>query len=577
MELPCLPLKSMLEPPKLLRRPLPPKILPVIKRRSPSPRQRGSTPSYEQQQIQEMCVLNEEHNRSKVLEATSTVENTNPPSEGMYIKGKLSFCQVFGVLPTCFPFLEQWIYDQRAPTPAASRLNSDDFPPHWSSLVALNHIQSQHKYPITEQTQHGELMHRGHSDLPLKRRYKHPLTSDNEDTQRHLPAPEFTFNDFIARSAYQTGSVKELLSKPLISSEHYNTIEDNIVKLQQKIQDKVHKVLLSPSNIPKVSQRIPLQQLALEKQQETMKKAAEIMGTIGEDAVHPLYSSQLMKNGKSLYQEQSKIVETYCDLAILESLVNGGHALSLKAYFISKLPDLKPLYTTLLRLNLSFNEFWQFPSEVYRLQLLEFLTLRNNPIKEIAYGIHSLKNLRTLIVSFCSLSSLPEGLFLLPYLQLLDVSYNNIKSIPNEIANVRALEFLNVEGNSLPALPCGALKLKLKQLRVSNNRMHPLFWRENSHIQPQKLLDLAVMSFVRNNLFHHFPDISSQAKETLVKVKVCDCCRGVLSGEGLRFIRPCEKIFGIRKLPFMFHSCSPSCYRNFMSQTESLSQYLYET
>nr|DBA32993.1 TPA: hypothetical protein GDO54_000731 [Pyxicephalus adspersus] len=107
--------------------------------------------------------------------------------------------------------------------------------------------------------------------------------------------------------------------------------------------------------------------------------------------------------------------------------------------------------------------------------------------------------------------------------------------------------------------------------------MHPLFWGENTHIQPQSLLDLAAMAFAKKSLFLYYADIPSEAKEILQKVKVCDCCRGALSGEGLRFIRPCEKIFGIRKLPFMFHTCSPSCYKSFMSQTESLTKHLYES
>ncbi|XP_068121313.1 leucine-rich repeat-containing protein 63 [Hyperolius riggenbachi] len=550
MDLPCMSEKSMLEPPKLLRRPLPPKILPSLKVHRTTAKEKGSLLSYDQQHVQETSVANRD-----VL-STIPVEKTTLRCE-------------------------DWVLEQSAPTPAASRLSNDDFPVHWNNLGILSHLQEQHKYAISEQTQCGEFKHSGPADFPLTRRHKHALknnvnspSSASDDARQRFPAPEFTFNDIIARTAYQTGRMIELLSKPMISSGHYSSMEDSIARLQQKIQDKVHNVLLSPTNIPEVSKRIPMHQLILEHQQAMMKGVAE---GAGEDSICQLYNSQTLKNPESLYKGQNDMLETYCELAVLECLVNGGHALSLKAYFISILPDMTPLYNTLYYLNLSFNEFYQFPTEVYRLEHLESLKLRNNPIKEIPFGIHNLKKLRTLVVSFCSLSSLPAGVFLLPYLQVLDVSYNNISSIPNDISNLRALEFLNVEGNSLPALPCGALRLRLKQLRVSNNHMHPLFWRQNTHIHPQKLLDLAAMSFAKNNMFQYFKDIPSKAKEILLKVKVCDCCRGVLSGEGLRFIRPCEKIFGIRKLPFMFHACSPHCYRSFMSQTESLTDLLYES
>ena len=53
----------------------------------------------------------------------------------------------------------------------------------------------------------------------------------------------------------------------------------------------------------------------------------------------------------------------------------------------------------------------------------------------------------------------------------------------------RRLRELNVEGNQLPALSYGCLKLpNLKYLRVRNNFMHPLFWKESTQNQPQVYL-----------------------------------------------------------------------------------------
>lgn len=556
MELPCLPLKSTLEPPKLLRRPLPPKILPALSGKRPNPNQKtGTPPFYTQENQAEFSLLQSSNHENNISN---------------YVMEKMDV------------LTENWIFDQQAPTPAASRLHSDDYPLHWNDISILRRNQGTHKYSISEQTQDVPLMHSGPADFPSKRRHKervaNALSNENDSPTYQLPPPEFTFNDIIAKSDHHAGNLSDLLRKQTVSRLHYRIMEDNIVRLQQKTQEKVHSVILSSYNLPEISKRIPPRlQLALEQQQSMLKDEENIhMQSMRDDSIHQLFKSQKLQNSQTLCDEQSRILATHCDLAMLECLVNGGHALSLKAYFISKLPDLAPLYSSLFYLNLSFNEFWQFPTQVYNLENLESLKLRNNPIKEIPYGIHKLKKLKTFIISFCSLSSLPAGLFLLPHLQVLDVSYNDITSIPNDISNLRTLELLNVEGNSLPALPCGALKLKLKHLRVGNNRMHPLFWRENTHIQPQRLQDLAAMSFTKNNTFHYFAAIPSEVKQTLQNLTVCDCCRGVLSGDGLRFIRPCEKIFGIRKLPFMFHACSPTCYRSFMCQTESLTHHLYE-
>ncbi|KAM4046879.1 leucine-rich repeat-containing protein 63 isoform 1-T2 [Anomaloglossus baeobatrachus] len=556
MELPCLPLKSLLEPPKLLRRPLPPKILPALSGRRPySSQKSGSPPCYKQEDEPEISFLQRSN-------------HGNNTSNNVMEKMDL--------------LTENWILDHEAPTPAASRLHSDDYPLHGHNMSTLSGNHGPHKYAISEQTQDVELMHSGPADFPSKRRHKqrvvNVLSCENESPSYHLPPPEFTFNDIIVKTDQHSGYVSDLLRKQTVSKLHYRIMEDNIARLQQKMQEKVHSVVLSSHHLPEISKRIPPRlQLALEQQRAMIKVEEDInLQNLREDSIHQLFKSQKLQNSQTLYDEQSKILATHCDLAMLECFVNGGHALSLKAYFISKLPDLTPLYNSLFYLNLSFNEFWQFPSEVYNFEYLESLKLRNNPFKEIPHGIHKLKRLRTLIVSFCSLSSLPAGLFLLPFLQVLDVSYNNITSIPNDIYNLRALEFLNVEGNSLAALPCGALKLKLKHLRVGNNRMHPLFWSENTHIQPQRLMDLAAMSFGKNNMFRYFTAIPSEVTHILQNLTVCDCCRGVLSGEGLRFIRPCEKIFGVCKLPFLFHACSPSCYRSFMCQTESLT-HLYDS
>ncbi|XP_007889935.1 leucine-rich repeat-containing protein 63 isoform X2 [Callorhinchus milii] len=137
------------------------------------------------------------------------------------------------------------------------------------------------------------------------------------------------------------------------------------------------------------------------------------------------------------------------------------------------------------------------------------------------------------------------------------------------------LQFLNAEGNELFALPQGLLKLHLKQIRLEGNFLHPLLWKENSQNKPQKLSHLAARVFTRNNLQQHYTDIPKDIQNILNRATVCDCCGGPMYGSGLRIIRPCRKIFGIENLPFLFHSCSPSCKAHFMMQTESLINVIY--
>ena len=54
----------------------------------------------------------------------------------------------------------------------------------------------------------------------------------------------------------------------------------------------------------------------------------------------------------------------------------------------------------------------------------------------------------------------------------------------------------------------------------------------------------------------------------ICRFEKCDCCTGPLYGPGLRIIRPCTEIWKIRRLPFIFRSCSPTCYQSFIKNTD---------
>ena len=54
-------------------------------------------------------------------------------------------------------------------------------------------------------------------------------------------------------------------------------------------------------------------------------------------------------------QDESEI--TPSQIAILDCLLKNGDTLSLKSYFVDKLPDLKQLKYTIRYINLSFNNF----------------------------------------------------------------------------------------------------------------------------------------------------------------------------------------------------------------------------
>ncbi|XP_038051222.1 uncharacterized protein LOC119724305 [Patiria miniata] len=458
---------------------------------------------------------------------------------------------------------------------------------------------------------------------------KELLYLDHEHLRYHLP-PDFTLEDFqVEVGAYGRPLQRETLKKAILSKQNYKKLTTLFASfVEEPVQEKVNTVELKGEEIPEVVPRVPQHQLLIEMasiihQQMRNMINEEMIGSLpGQETEQSALTSALMtpalaalayqqaetasgnlavfsrqaestnevmfnmpvskyfqgsRRSNSPFNEQDSSQITPSELAILDCLVNGGLALSLKAHFILAMPEITPLTKTLTYLNLSFNDFRVFPSEVLTLRSLEVLKLRNNPLKELPFDIHRLSKLRTLVVSFNLITSLPPSLFTLP-LQFLDLSYNKLTFLPSEIRHLRStLRELNVEGNQLPALPCSALKLrKLRYLRVTNNFMHPLFWKENSQNEPQRLLDLSSLAVKQSGLDIFRPSLLPDSLHSVLnRYSRCDCCQGPLYGPGLRIIRPCSKAFGVRKLPFIFTSCSPYCRDTFLTSVESLTQMLY--
>ncbi|KYO23998.1 leucine-rich repeat-containing protein 63 isoform B [Alligator mississippiensis] len=449
----------------------------------------------------------------------------------------------------------------------------------------------------------------GSASFPLNKYYR-PSSMQLLASQKVDPTcsvlPEFSLESLSSHDSH----AKISFMKPVVS--HYNCekLTSRLISEERRSrQTEISTMLLSSNtDLPFVLSRKPQRQSEIEiALAEKMKKASLLEHTLEDEGNASVTDSLTFhaheKRGRMFSEEMVvepcalddddvyvqgigyKTILTKQDEeeelmdraknAVFYCLMHQKTGLSLKAYFLFHLPDLTPLVNTLVYLNLSFSNLQFFPREVYNLQKLQVLKVRNNPIKEIPDDIHKLRTLRKFIISFNLLSVLPTGLFSLPYLWYLDVAYNDISVIPSEIKNLRALEYLDVEGNQLCVLPGGVLKLPLKSLRVENNFMHPFLWNESCQNQPQRLTDLAAFSFSKNNLGQRYKEIPKDIQNILCNFTLCDYCNGPLYGQGLHCIRTQRSIFRSHRLPFLFNACSSSCYRSFMSQTAAMSQIFY--
>ncbi|XP_055281970.1 leucine-rich repeat-containing protein 63 [Moschus berezovskii] len=351
------------------------------------------------------------------------------------------------------------------------------------------------------------------------------------------------------------------------------------VKAASQWSDRIHSrtVTLSITDFPgpmllpsPVLPRKPLRQSVIESRVtehehiETVPKQSMLSvheGSIKSKKIEPTVAPVIQGEGfKTVVATHYETIIAMTNLAIINCQIHGRNALNLKGFFLLNCPDLTPLAFQLIYLNLSYNNIYCFPTEIYCLKNLQILNLRNNPIKEIPSTIQQLKLLKSLNVAFNLITTLPPGLFCLHNLEELDISYNSIAFIPNDIQKLRSLEKLIADGNELTSFPHGILKLNLKKILFENNFTNPIFWKENSMNNPQHLTQITALFFLKNNLHKYYNVIPVEIQKLLKCTSQCECCHGPMFGEGFRIIRSYD-VFGVTQFPVIFYVCSSSCYR----------------
>ncbi|KAJ7341523.1 hypothetical protein JRQ81_005719 [Phrynocephalus forsythii] len=393
---------------------------------------------------------------------------------------------------------------------------------------------------------------------------------------------------------------KSVARKPILSRCNYEVLTSQLIAEERRGPQHVSTIVFSYEDLPYIEQRKPQRQMLLEKILEEKICFGEEESLLGEEqSALDERKSFLVVEHKEKKKKRVTYAESVQDLGFAASIVSGiackpklrsedeesqlmakaemavlgclthqRTGLSFKAFFLTRLPDLSPLADFLLYLNLSFNFLYFFPEEVFCLKHLEILKLRNNPIRFIPEEISQMKSLKYLDLSFNLLTTLPPGLFTLPNLEGLDISYNEFESISNDIGNLSKLIYLSVEGNLLYVLPCGILKLQLSCLKVENNFLHPYFWDDICKLQPQRLTDMAAHCFAKHKLWEFHHEIPENIQDILSNSTVCDCCIGSLYGQGLHFIYVYKNNYGLR-LPYLFRACSPTCYRDYVANAAS--------
>lgn len=158
-----------------------------------------------------------------------------------------------------------------------------------------------------------------------------------------------------------------------------------------------------------------------------------------------------------------------------EDIVNLENLVRLELHVSDKFEALPPNFgrlTNLKRLKIVGGSFKEFDPELFGLESLLFLELKQNSIAFIPEGINKLSKLRVLKLSDSEITEVPSGLSELSKLEQLDLSSNKITNIPNSIGRLGSLRRLDLHENELLVTPSGLFQLsKLEKLDLSSNKL----------------------------------------------------------------------------------------------------------
>lgn len=146
-----------------------------------------------------------------------------------------------------------------------------------------------------------------------------------------------------------------------------------------------------------------------------------------------------------------------------------------------KFPSNIKYLTRLKKLGMSGNKIKKIPKWISSLYSLKILDLYDNDILSLPDSIGNLRNLQILSLRNNHLSTLPESIIYLKNLKKLDLSWNSLEYLPDWIEHLTSLEELNLWGNKLESIPKSIVSLQnLKMLDLNFNKFEqiPPFLKE---------------------------------------------------------------------------------------------------
>ena len=148
-------------------------------------------------------------------------------------------------------------------------------------------------------------------------------------------------------------------------------------------------------------------------------------------------------------------------------------SLSIVSGKITRLPDIFEDLIKLKKLRLDGNLLEQLPASIFNLPQLEYLNAGSNKLQQLpALKDYKCKNLKTLILNYNALKTLPAPITTLTNLELLDAQYNKLTTLHGEWQYLTKLKDITLRNNMLTTFPANLQLLgSVEKIDLSSNEI----------------------------------------------------------------------------------------------------------
>lgn len=210
-------------------------------------------------------------------------------------------------------------------------------------------------------------------------------------------------------------------------------------------------------------------------------------------------------------------------------------------------------------INLSGNQFKQFPYQLLELRDVQEIYLGSNQIEVMPRNYENLMKLEILYLGGNDIKKIPDELAQLTSLTSLNLSDNSLTILPAKLAHLKKLRTLALHGNKLTTLPVELVKINLQEISLRNNPLVHRFAKEFTYEVPS-LLELSARCIKTNKIRISENYLPSHLAKYLNSATCClnPKCGGVYftsKVEHVKFVDFC----GRYRIPLMQYLCSSKC------------------